>query len=195
MSNLSLSGEDYFAQEKRSSRPAEELDALKALVSNALYKKGVLGKIRAELREAVYTTLQEQEGAHSSANQVGVANFNGALAEYGETGELAMELVVELLDALKLNYTKSVLISETGINFGKGRRMSSRLDLNLEPALDGRSQPLLIEVLKRLQPADQNLKVPKSPSLSRHSVSMRSDFIQETNTPVEQGRAENPDRR
>ena len=38
-----------------------ELTKLKGLIEKTLYNQGILGKIRAQLRQAVYTTIQKDE--------------------------------------------------------------------------------------------------------------------------------------
>ncbi|KAI8807215.1 hypothetical protein BJ742DRAFT_337986 [Cladochytrium replicatum] len=99
--------------------PAEDIQALKALVADALATRGVLARIKAELRASVFLVLQESKtGAKVSLpreNQIA----NQLLDE--QEGRIAVELVRDFLDAFELKSTLAVFEAEVDLaRFGKG---------------------------------------------------------------------------
>jgi FGFR1 oncogene partner len=81
---------------------------LKNAVAQTLETKGVLGRIRAQLRAAVFTAIDTQEKAR------GVYYENNKLNQLQQTedGRAAIALVRDFLECLDLHSTKSVFLSE-----------------------------------------------------------------------------------
>eukprot|EP00320_Phaeocystis_rex_P014607 CAMPEP_0119091714 /NCGR_PEP_ID=MMETSP1178-20130426/157232_1 /TAXON_ID=33656 /ORGANISM="unid sp, Strain CCMP2000" /LENGTH=189 /DNA_ID=CAMNT_0007075241 /DNA_START=25 /DNA_END=590 /DNA_ORIENTATION=- len=86
------------------------MDDLTSIVTSTLEARGVLNKIRAELRANVFSAIQEQQGAPDSAT-------NPALEMLQRTshGQLAAKLMHELLLSCSLDYSLAVLLPEAGL--------------------------------------------------------------------------------
>ncbi|KAJ0404522.1 hypothetical protein P43SY_001622 [Pythium insidiosum] len=104
---------DRLREEARTNR--QELE-LKQQVAKALESQGVLGKIRAQLRAAVF---QAVHGAASKGNEGLTARSSystipgvNAVALFGGDGRLALEIVADLLEALELEHTLAGLREE-----------------------------------------------------------------------------------
>ncbi|KAI8922888.1 hypothetical protein BC831DRAFT_473883 [Entophlyctis helioformis] len=92
--------------------PARPVDlaALKDTVSDALAKRGVLASLKAQLRAAVFTTLND---ATPSAAPSVAAQRTASLAAT-EKGRLALDMVREFLQFCRLEQTLSVFNPESG---------------------------------------------------------------------------------
>ena len=86
------------------------MESLTSIVSSALEARGVLAKIRAELRANVFAAIHEEELPESSPTS---AFMTSMLAD--PAGQLVMQLVHELLTTCGLHYTASVFLSEAGL--------------------------------------------------------------------------------
>mmetsp|Transcript_74943 Transcript_74943/g.181160 ORF Transcript_74943/g.181160 Transcript_74943/m.181160 type:complete len:366 (-) Transcript_74943:135-1232(-) len=86
------------------------MDELTSIVTSTLEARGVLNKIRAELRANVFSAIQEQQGAPDSAP-------NPALETLQRTGhgQVAAKLMHELLLSCSLDYSLAVLLPEAGL--------------------------------------------------------------------------------
>ena len=86
------------------------MDELTSIVTSTLEARGVLNKIRAELRANVFSAIQEQQGAPDSAP-------NPALETLQCTGhgQVAAKLMHELLLSCSLDYSLAVLLPEAGL--------------------------------------------------------------------------------
>eukprot|EP00741_Cyanophora_paradoxa_P023780 tig00021621_g22969.t1 len=119
------------------------VDEIKEIVTRTLETKGVLGKIRAELRASVFTAIDEQE------KESGIYLENAAIQKLQSTpeGRLAAELVREFLEFYELDYTLSVLLPEANLpEQYQGRDDLSR-EMELRP--EGTKRPLLVELIDR----------------------------------------------
>ncbi|KAI9002011.1 hypothetical protein BC832DRAFT_129807 [Gaertneriomyces semiglobifer] len=87
----------------------EELSSLKSLVSDVLQKRGVLGKIQAQLRSSVFAVLQE-----SDENGLEASSLKTRAILASPQGRNALYLVRDLLAYLELEYTLSVFDPEIG---------------------------------------------------------------------------------
>ena len=86
------------------------MDELTSIVTSTLEARGVLNKIRAELRANVFTAIQEQQGAPDTAP-------NPALETLQRTshGQVAAKLMHELLLSCSLDYSLAVMLPEAGL--------------------------------------------------------------------------------
>ncbi|KAJ1559026.1 FGFR1 oncoprotein partner, partial [Nowakowskiella sp. JEL0078] len=87
---------------------------LKSIVSDALAARGVLGKIKAELRASVFLVLQDAQTGTSTnlpLEQPRIRDF-----KQKTDGVLALELIRELLVHLNLENTLSVLVPEANLS-------------------------------------------------------------------------------
>ncbi|KAI8805609.1 hypothetical protein BJ742DRAFT_741095 [Cladochytrium replicatum] len=115
-------------------KAGEDIAALKGLVADALATRGVLARIKAELRASVFLVLQESKtGAKVSLpreNQIA----NQLLAE--QDGRIAVELIRDFLDAFELKSTLAVFEAEAELaRFGKGNYESIVNTLGISESL------------------------------------------------------------
>ncbi|KAJ0409686.1 hypothetical protein ATCC90586_007475 [Pythium insidiosum] len=142
---------DRLREEARTNR--QELE-LKQQVAKALESQGVLGKIRAQLRAAVF---QAVHGAASKGNEGLTARSSystipgvNAVALFGGDGRLALEIVADLLEALELEHTLAVFLAETsaehhGLEWRPSKKLCERLGLS--PPQE--RVPALVEMLRK----------------------------------------------
>ncbi|XP_039199721.1 centrosomal protein 43 isoform X1 [Crotalus tigris] len=126
----------------------EEDTELRDLLVQTLETSGVLNKIKAELRAAVFLALEEQEKVENKTPLV-----NESLKKFLSTkdGRLVASLVAEFLQFFNLDFTLAVFQPESSTSNGLEPRENLAQDLGiLEPKapVDG---PLLLEVVRRCQ--------------------------------------------
>ena len=137
---------------------ATPTDELVSIVSCALETRGVLAKIRAELRANVFTAIHEQQGVDGRGDGRGDgkrtdAEVSPALARLQRSlvGRLALQLVHELLISANLDYTASVFAPEAAV---KGESPPDRqllcdqLQLPHVGSEGGSREPLLVSLLR-----------------------------------------------
>lgn len=109
-----------------------KIEDLKAVLKETLENKGVLNQVRARIRAEVFNALDDQtEMKPTLSNE----NF------------LINELIREYLDFNKYNYTKSVLMVESGQPTEKIDRRFLLQQLNMEEMQEPRKIPLLYGML------------------------------------------------
>lgn len=116
-------------------------ETLTTMVTSALEARGVLGKIRAELRASVFSAIHEQQSAKTSALP---ACLNTA------PGHLAVQLVLDLLKVCKLDYSLAVLGPEAGLSGESTDRTAIANALGLKLANDDNGEPLLLSLISRM---------------------------------------------
>ncbi|KAJ7385888.1 FGFR1 oncoprotein partner [Desmophyllum pertusum] len=127
---------------------AEEDTELRDMVAQTLESKGVLGKIRAQLRASVFLALEEQEGSEGKIPLV-----NPDLKKFLSTSRLVTGLVREFLEYFDLDFSIAVFDPETNFSDKYPGRNNLARELKLND-VDGTSHtPLLAEVVKRLSPS------------------------------------------
>ncbi|XP_027040418.1 FGFR1 oncogene partner-like isoform X2 [Pocillopora damicornis] len=141
---------------------AEEDTELRDMVAQTLESKGVLGKIRAQLRASVFLALEEQEGSESKIQLV-----NPDLKKFLGTseGRLVTGLVREFLEYFDLDFSIAVFDPETDFSDKYPGRNNLARELKLNDVDNTSGSPLLAEVIKRLSPVT-NGEVKTSPSQS-----------------------------
>jgi len=87
------------------------MSELKQLLSEALMKKGIFGKIQAELRASIFSIFKEKELKLTFMSQIQRVNDIKSTVE----GKLMFNLILEALDILGLTFSKSVLLSEASL--------------------------------------------------------------------------------
>ncbi|XP_068698862.1 centrosomal protein 43-like isoform X1 [Montipora foliosa] len=129
---------------------AEEDTELRDMVAQTLESKGVLGKIRAQLRASVFLALEEQEGAEGK-----IPLMNPELKKFLSTNEgcLVTGLVREFLEYFDLDFTIAVFDPETNFSDKYSGRNNLAKDLKIQDSNGAASRPLLAEVVKRLSPS------------------------------------------
>ncbi|XP_015277657.1 PREDICTED: FGFR1 oncogene partner isoform X3 [Gekko japonicus] len=126
----------------------EEDTELRDLLVQTLESSGVLNKIKAELRAAVFLALEEQEKVENKTPLV-----NESLKKFLNTkdGRLVAGLVTEFLQFFNLDFTLAVFQPESSTLNGLEARESLAQHLGIieaEGTVDG---PLLLEVVRRCQ--------------------------------------------
>ena len=125
---------------------ADPLSNLTSIVTTALEARGVLGKIRAELRASVFSAIHEQQ---QSEPHGGMAR--PALLHQDSAGRVAAQLVLDLLQHCQLDYSYSVLVPEADLNETSLDRGALAGALSLDA---GTGEPLLVQLVRAALTAD-----------------------------------------
>uniref|UniRef100_A0A6I8NCR2 Centrosomal protein 43 n=1 Tax=Ornithorhynchus anatinus TaxID=9258 RepID=A0A6I8NCR2_ORNAN len=127
--------------------PDEDTE-LRDLLVQTLENSGVLSRIKAELRAAVFLALEEQEKIENKAPLV-----NESLTKFLSTkdGRLAASLVAEFLQFFNLDFTLAVFQSEANTFHGLEARADLAQNLGVVEVEGTGGGPLLLEVIRRCQ--------------------------------------------
>lgn len=127
---------------------AEEDTELRDLLVQTLENNGVLSRIKAELRAAVFLALEEQEKVENKTPLV-----NESLRKFLTTkdGRLVASLVAEFLQFFNLDFTLAVFQPEASTLHGLDGRENLARDLGIIEAEGTVGGPLLLEVIRRCQ--------------------------------------------
>ncbi|XP_030355204.1 FGFR1 oncogene partner isoform X2 [Strigops habroptila] len=127
---------------------AEEDTELRDLLVQTLESSGVLNKIKAELRAAVFLALEEQEKVENKAPLV-----NESLKTFLGTkdGRLVAGLVAEFLRFFNLDFTLAVFQPESSTINGLDGRENLARDLGITEEGGTVGGPLLLEVVRKCQ--------------------------------------------
>ncbi|KAK6136206.1 hypothetical protein DH2020_010641 [Rehmannia glutinosa] len=132
-----------------------EMMDLKTLVTRTLEKKGVLAKIRAELRASVFEAIEEEDRVVEKEEGLppallGSCNDRAKQLHNSPSGRLLTALICEYLDWAQLNHTLKVYLPEC--NLPKESWKSELKDFSSKNGYDlnrnGDSGPLLLDVLE-----------------------------------------------
>ncbi|XP_061234761.1 centrosomal protein 43 [Neopsephotus bourkii] len=126
----------------------EEDTELRDLLVQTLESSGVLNKIKAELRAAVFLALEEQEKVENKAPLV-----NESLKTFLGTkdGRLVAGLVAEFLHFFNLDFTLAVFQPESSTLNGLDGRENLARDLGITEEGGTVGGPLLLEVVRKCQ--------------------------------------------
>ncbi|XP_010179517.1 PREDICTED: FGFR1 oncogene partner, partial [Mesitornis unicolor] len=126
----------------------EEDTELRDLLVQTLESSGVLNKIKAELRAAVFLALEEQEKVENKTPLV-----NESLKRFLGTkdGRLVAGLVAEFLRFFNLDFTLAVFQPESSTLNGLDGRENLARDLGIAEAEGAVGGPLLLEVVRKCQ--------------------------------------------
>ncbi|XP_075494945.1 protein TONNEAU 1a-like isoform X1 [Primulina tabacum] len=131
-----------------------EMMDLKTLITRTLEKKGVLAKIRAELRASVFEAIEEEDGVIEKEGLppalLGSCNGRAKQLHNSPSGRLLTALICEYLEWAQLNHTLKVYIPES--NLPKDSWKSELKEFSIKNGYDlnrnGDSGPLLLDVLE-----------------------------------------------
>lgn len=132
-----------------------EMMDLKTLVTRTLEKKGVLAKIRAELRASVFEAIEEEDRTIENEDNVppallGSCNDRAKQLHASSSGRLLTALICEYLDWAQLSHTLKVYLPEC--NLQKDSWKAELRDFSSTHGYDlnrnGESGPLLLDVLE-----------------------------------------------
>ncbi|KAK4480314.1 hypothetical protein RD792_013383 [Penstemon davidsonii] len=158
-----------------------EMMDLKTLVTRTLEKKGVLAKIRAELRASVFEAIEEEDKVIEKEDGLppallGSCNDRAKQLHNSQSGRLLNSLICEYLDWAQLNHTLKVYLPEC--NLPKDSWKSELKECSSKNGYDfnrnGDSGPLLLDVLAGFlkyeesqgRGSNRRLTTPDSESLS-----------------------------
>ncbi|KAF9598479.1 hypothetical protein IFM89_027913 [Coptis chinensis] len=132
-----------------------EMMDLKTLVTRTLEKKGVLAKIRAELRASVFEAIEDEDRVIENEDSVppallGSCNDRAKQLHASPSGNLLTALICEYLDWAQLSHTLKVYLPEC--NMQKDSWKAELKDFSSKNGYDlnrnGESGPLLLDVLE-----------------------------------------------
>ncbi|GAB2286752.1 Protein TONNEAU 1a [Dionaea muscipula] len=132
-----------------------EMMDLKTLVTRTLEKKGVLAKIRAELRASVFEAIEEEDQVIEKEDGLPPAllascNDRAKQLHASPSGRLLTALICEYLDWAQLNHTMKVYVPECNLPKdawkAELKEFSSKNGYDLDR--NGDSAPLLLDVLE-----------------------------------------------
>ncbi|XAR72079.1 hypothetical protein NMG60_11018582 [Bertholletia excelsa] len=159
-----------------------EMMDLKTLVTRTLEKKGVLAKIRAELRASVFEAIEEEDRVTVTEEGLppallGSCNDRAKQLHASPSGRLLTALICEYLDWAQLNHTLKVYLPECNLqkDFWKAELKEFGSNNGYELNRNGDSGPLLLDVLEgflkyenlsQSRGAARRLTTPEADSLS-----------------------------
>ncbi|XP_024013626.1 protein TONNEAU 1a isoform X2 [Eutrema salsugineum] len=132
-----------------------EMMDLKTLVTRTLEKKGVLAKIRAELRASVFEAIEEEDRVIENNEGLppallGSCNDGARRLHALPSGRLLSALICEYLDWAQLNHTLKVYQPECNLQKDSWKSELGNFCSNhgYELNRNGESAPLLLDVLE-----------------------------------------------
>ncbi|XP_057209538.1 FGFR1 oncogene partner isoform X5 [Triplophysa rosa] len=124
----------------------EEDTELRDLLIQNLENSGVLNKIKAELRSAVFLALEEQDKVE---NKTPLVNENLKKSLNTKDGRLVAGLITDFLQVFNLDFTLAVFQPEINTLNGLETRESLSKELSISESEVNRNTPLLLELVKR----------------------------------------------
>ncbi|KAI4878537.1 hypothetical protein NFI96_034615 [Prochilodus magdalenae] len=124
----------------------EEDTELRDLLIQNLENNGVLNKIKAELRAAVFLALEEQDKVE---NKSPLVNENLKKCLNTKDGRLVASLITDFLQVFHLDFTLAVFQPEINTLNGLESRENLFKELGLSESEGNKSTPLLLELMKR----------------------------------------------
>ncbi|XP_046692224.1 FGFR1 oncogene partner isoform X2 [Silurus meridionalis] len=130
----------------------EEDTELRDLLIQNLENNGVLNKIKAELRAAVFLALEEQDKVE---NKTPLVNENLRKCLSTKDGRLVASLITDFLQVFNLDFTLAVFQPEINTVNGLDTRESLSKELGFSEYEGKKSTPLLLEFIKRSRNNDK----------------------------------------
>ncbi|XP_053470022.1 FGFR1 oncogene partner isoform X3 [Ictalurus furcatus] len=157
----------------------EEDTELRDLLIQNLENNGVLNKIKAELRAAVFLALEEQDKVE---NKTPLVNENLKKCLSTKDGRLVASLITDFLQVFNLDFTLAVFQPEINTVNGLDTREGLSKELGFSESEGNKSTPLLLELIKGgrnkekfsiFSEADRATHIPKEPSPRQISEAQR----------------------
>ncbi|CAO2142991.1 unnamed protein product [Urochloa humidicola] len=134
---------------------AREMMELKTLVTRTLEKKGVLAKIRAELRASVFEAIEEEDRVVENEDGgnpalLGSCNDRAQQLHASPSGRLLTALVCEYMEWAQLSHTMKVYLPECNLpkDFWKNELKDFSNKSGAEGSRSAESGPMLLDVLE-----------------------------------------------
>ncbi|XP_016315551.1 LOW QUALITY PROTEIN: FGFR1 oncogene partner-like [Sinocyclocheilus anshuiensis] len=124
----------------------EEDTELRDLLIQNLENSGVLNKIKAELRAAVFLALEEQDKVE---NKSPLVNENLKKSLNTKDGRLVAGLIIDFLQVFNLDFTLAVFQPEISTLNGIDSRETLSKELGISESEVNKNTPLLLELVKR----------------------------------------------
>ncbi|XP_058469017.1 FGFR1 oncogene partner [Solea solea] len=124
----------------------EDDTELRDLLIQNLENNGVLNKLKAELRAAVFLSMEEQDKVE---NKSPLINENLRTCLSSEDGRLVASLIVDFLQVFNLDFTLAVFQPEINMLNGLDSREVVCRDLGLSESQLNRNSPVLLELVRR----------------------------------------------
>lgn len=130
----------------------EEDTELRDLLIQNLENNGVLNKIKAELRAAVFLALEEQDKVE---NKTPLVNESLKKCLNTKDGRLVASLITDFLQVFNLDFTLAVFQPEINSLNGLESREAVSRELGIAEQEGNRGSPLLLELIKRSRHKDK----------------------------------------
>ncbi|OAY71280.1 Protein TONNEAU 1b [Ananas comosus] len=134
---------------------AREMMDLKTLITRTLEKKGVLAKIRAELRASVFEAIEEEDQVQENEDNVppallGSCNDRAKQLHASPSGRLLTALICEYLEWAQLGHTLKVYLPECNLpkDFWKDELRDFSSKNGNDMSRNEESGPMLLDVLE-----------------------------------------------
>ncbi|XP_062293708.1 pleckstrin homology domain-containing family G member 3-like [Scomber scombrus] len=167
---------------------AEDDTELRDLLIQNLENSGVLNKLKAEMRAAVFLAMEEQDRLE---NKTPLVNENLKKCLNSKDGRLVAGLIVDFLQVFNLDFSLSVFQPEINSLNGLDSRDSVCRDLCLSESELNRKSPLLLELVRRGRHRDQSTvsqceqetrgNIPKEPSQKQISAARKTFDVHDKN--------------
>ncbi|KAM9553275.1 centrosomal protein 43-like isoform 2-T6 [Salvelinus alpinus] len=124
----------------------EDDTELRDLLIQTLENNGVLNKLKAEMRAAVFLAMDEQARVE---NKTPLVNENLKKCLNTQDGRLVASLIIDFLQVFHIDFTLAVFQPEINSLNGLGSREQVSRDLGITETDMNRTTPLLLELVKR----------------------------------------------
>eukprot|EP00063_Salmo_salar_P086533 XP_014061368.1 PREDICTED: FGFR1 oncogene partner-like isoform X5 [Salmo salar] len=124
----------------------EDDSELRGLLIQTLENNGVLNKLKAEMRAAVFLAMDEQARVE---NKTPLVNENLKKCLNTQDGCLVASLIIDFLQVFHIDFTLAVFQPEINSLNGLGSREQVSRDLGITETDMNRTTPLLLELVKR----------------------------------------------
>uniref|UniRef100_A0A4W6FXV6 Centrosomal protein 43 n=1 Tax=Lates calcarifer TaxID=8187 RepID=A0A4W6FXV6_LATCA len=166
-----------FTQTQNMSATEDDTELRDLLIQN-LENSGVLNKLKAEMRAAVFLAMEEQDKENKSP----LINEKLKTCLNTKDGRLVASLIVDFLQVFNLDFTLAVFQPEiNSLNGLDGRDLVCR-DLGLSESEVNRNSPLLLELIRRGRHREKQTAgsegdrtIPKEPS-QKQIISAQKKF-------------------
>ncbi|XP_078029712.1 centrosomal protein 43 isoform X10 [Epinephelus lanceolatus] len=156
----------------------EDDTELRDLLIQNLENNGVLNKLKAEMRAAVFLAMEEQDKLE---NKIPLINENLKKCLNTKDGRLVASLIMDFLQVFNLDFSLAVFQPEINWLNGVDSRELVCRDLGLSESEVNRKSPLLLELVRRgrhkLTEGDRSGNILKEPSQRQISLARKKfDF-------------------
>ncbi|KAI9144917.1 FOP N terminal dimerization domain-containing protein [Paraphysoderma sedebokerense] len=128
------------------------LQPLKLLVNDTLYQRGILPKLKAQLRASIFAVLKEQQSSESNLRNIMKCSPDVLRIRDNVVGSLAIDLIHEFMKFFDMEYAAEVFNAEANVESSYQSRNNLADQLGIRPA--DNSKPLLVELVEAILTGD-----------------------------------------